>query len=75
MGGFMAIPFALRYPERLDGLILISTMAEAYTDEELARNEQELERLLEGEYVSRSFASDQSMSQRASGSPALSSRP
>lgn len=29
MGGFMALRFALRHPERLSGLILIDTMAEA----------------------------------------------
>lgn len=56
MGGFMAIPFALRYPERLDGLILISTMAGAYMEDELAQNERELESLLKQPYVSRSFA-------------------
>ena len=34
MGGFMSIEFALRYPERLSGLILIDTMAGPYTAEE-----------------------------------------
>ncbi len=34
MGGFMALEFALRYPERLNGLILIATYAGAYSDEE-----------------------------------------
>jgi len=34
MGGFVAVRFALAYPERLDGLVLIDSMAEAYTEEE-----------------------------------------
>ena len=34
MGGFVAVRFALEYPERLDGLVLVDSMAEAYTDEE-----------------------------------------
>jgi len=34
MGGFMACRFALEYPERLDGLVLIDSMGEAYTEEE-----------------------------------------
>ncbi|PSQ15857.1 alpha/beta hydrolase [Halobacteriales archaeon QS_8_69_26] len=34
MGGFMAARFALEYPERLDGLVLVDSMAEAYTEEE-----------------------------------------
>lgn len=31
VGGFMAIPFALKYQERLDGLILIDARANSYT--------------------------------------------
>jgi pimeloyl-ACP methyl ester carboxylesterase len=34
VGGFMAIELALKYPERLAGLILMDTMADAYTSEE-----------------------------------------
>jgi pimeloyl-ACP methyl ester carboxylesterase len=34
MGGFMALEFALAHPERLDGLILIDVMAQAYSAEE-----------------------------------------
>jgi len=34
MGGFMALEFALRYPERLNGLILIVTYAGAYSADE-----------------------------------------
>jgi len=34
MGGFMALEFALCYPERLNGLILIATYAGAYSAEE-----------------------------------------
>lgn len=36
VGGFMAVELALRHPERLAGLVLIATMADAYTDEERA---------------------------------------
>jgi len=34
MGGFMAVRFALEYPDLLEGLVLIDSMAEAYTEEE-----------------------------------------
>ncbi len=34
MGGFVAVRAALAYPERLDGLVLIDSMAGAYTEEE-----------------------------------------
>lgn len=34
MGGFMAIDFALKYPERVVGIILLDTMAVNYTPEE-----------------------------------------
>jgi len=34
MGGFMAIDFALKYPERVAGIILLDTMAVSYTPEE-----------------------------------------
>jgi pimeloyl-ACP methyl ester carboxylesterase len=36
MGGFVAARFAVEYPERLDGLVFVDSMAEAYTDEEQA---------------------------------------
>jgi len=36
MGGFVAARFALAYPERLDGLVFVDSMAEAYTDDEQA---------------------------------------
>jgi len=36
MGGFVAARFALAYPERLDGLVFVDSMAEAYTEEEQA---------------------------------------
>jgi pimeloyl-ACP methyl ester carboxylesterase len=51
MGGFMAIPLALRYPERLDGLVLISSMAAAYSAEEKADIEEHLEEMLRHETV------------------------
>jgi pimeloyl-ACP methyl ester carboxylesterase len=34
MGGFMALRFALEYPERVDGLVLIDSMAAPHTAEE-----------------------------------------
>lgn len=34
MGGFMALRFALEHPDRLRGLILVDSMAQAHTDEE-----------------------------------------
>lgn len=34
MGGFMALRFATEYPDRLDGLVLIDSMAEAHTADE-----------------------------------------
>lgn len=34
MGGFMALRFALAYPERTDGLVLIDSMATPHTDAE-----------------------------------------
>jgi pimeloyl-ACP methyl ester carboxylesterase len=34
LGGFMAIPFALKYPERLDGLILMATTSSDYPQDE-----------------------------------------
>ena len=36
MGGFVAVEFALAYPEYLDGFILINSSARGYTDEERA---------------------------------------
>ena len=38
MGGFMGTVFALKYPERLDGLVLIGACAAEYTEEEKAQN-------------------------------------
>ncbi len=34
MGGFMGLRFALRYPERLSGLVLIDSIADPHTPEE-----------------------------------------
>jgi pimeloyl-ACP methyl ester carboxylesterase len=36
MGGFVALRFALAYPERVDGLVLVDSMGEAYTEAERA---------------------------------------
>lgn len=56
MGGFMAIPLALRHPDRLDGLALIATMAAAYPPGEVAEIEAMLARLRERDTVSREIA-------------------
>jgi pimeloyl-ACP methyl ester carboxylesterase len=56
MGGFMALPLALRHPERLDGLILISSMAMAYSDEERADIDEHLEQLERDGEVTEEFA-------------------
>lgn len=45
MGGFMGLRFALRYPDRLEGLVLIDSMAEAHTSEERERYEAMLDQL------------------------------
>lgn len=37
LGGFMAMQFALRHPERLDGLVLIDAFAKDYSAEERAQ--------------------------------------
>lgn len=37
MGGFMALRFAERYPERVDGLVLIDTTAGPHDDDEIER--------------------------------------
>jgi len=34
MGGFVALRVALAYPERVDGLVLVDSMGEAYTEQE-----------------------------------------
>ena len=56
LGGFMALPLALRHPERLDGLMLISTMAMAYSEAERADIDEHLAELAREEMVSESFA-------------------
>jgi pimeloyl-ACP methyl ester carboxylesterase len=56
MGGFMALPLALRHPERLEGLMLISSMALAYSDEERADIDAHLDELPRGGNVTESFA-------------------
>jgi pimeloyl-ACP methyl ester carboxylesterase len=52
LGGYMAIEFALRYPERLTALMLIATMAEAYGPEAVAEYEREFGKLAEMTVVS-----------------------
>jgi len=56
MGGFMALPLALCYPERLDGLMLISSMAMAYSDSERADIDAHLAELSHEEHVTEEFA-------------------
>jgi pimeloyl-ACP methyl ester carboxylesterase len=56
MGGFMALPLALRHPERLDGLILISSKAQDYSDEDLIDIEEHLARLEQAGEVTEDFA-------------------
>jgi len=56
MGGFMALPLALRRPERLDGLILISSMAAAYSEEERADIDEKLADLRHHDTVTEEFA-------------------
>lgn len=56
MGGFMALPLALRHPDRLDGLILISSMAQAYSDAERADIDAHLASLAGEEHVTEAFA-------------------
>lgn len=56
MGGFMAIPFALRHRERLDGLMLISSMAGAYSEAERADIDEHLAELRGRPTVTEEFA-------------------
>jgi len=56
MGGFMAIPLALEMQDRLDGLMLIATMAGRYPLDELKRNELHVNQLLGLDKVPRDFA-------------------
>jgi pimeloyl-ACP methyl ester carboxylesterase len=56
MGGFMALEFALRYPERLNGLILISTYAGAYSAEERQQYDEAFGALNTDGLVPRPFA-------------------
>ncbi|GAA5165371.1 MULTISPECIES: alpha/beta fold hydrolase [Amycolatopsis] len=56
VGGFMAIELALKHPERLAGLVLVSTMADAYTPEERARFGALLEPMNTEEPISAEFA-------------------
>jgi pimeloyl-ACP methyl ester carboxylesterase len=56
LGGFMALALALRHPERLDGLMLIGSMAQDYSAEEKADIDEHLELLLREETVSEEFA-------------------
>lgn len=43
MGGFMALRFAERYPERVDGLVMIDTTAGPHEDEEIERYNEMIE--------------------------------
>jgi pimeloyl-ACP methyl ester carboxylesterase len=54
MGGFMALRFAERYPERLDGIVLIDAIAESHTEAE----REEYGRLAEGIREAGEFAEE-----------------
>ena len=56
VGGFMALEFALAYPERLQGLILISATSLAYTAEEREQYHREFDKLDVDGTVPRAFA-------------------
>jgi pimeloyl-ACP methyl ester carboxylesterase len=56
VGGFMAIEMALRHPERLAGLVLVSSMADGYTREERSRFGALLEPMNTEDAISAEFA-------------------
>ena len=56
VGGFMALEFALAYPERLHGLIVIAATSLGYTTDERARYHREFGRLDAEGTVPREFA-------------------
>ena len=56
VGGFMALQFALTYPDRLAGLILIDAMSQGYTPEEQQAYSQEFGKLDVEGMVPRAFA-------------------
>lgn len=56
VGGFMALLFALTYPDRLDGLILIDATSQSYTLEEQRAYSYEFDKLDVDGMVPREFA-------------------
>ena len=56
VGGFMALPFALKYQDRLDGLILIDARANAFSPEEQEEFDAKFDELNIDGMVPRSFA-------------------
>ena len=56
VGGFMALEFALAYPERLSGLILIAATSKDYTAEERAAYRGQFDKLDADGMVPRDFA-------------------
>ena len=56
VGGFMALLFALTYPDRLDGLILIDATSQSYTLEEQKAYSYEFDKLDVDGMVPREFA-------------------
>ncbi len=56
MGGFMALRFAERYPDRLDGLVLIDTTAGPHEDHEIERYGEMVDTTLEAGAVPEQLA-------------------
>lgn len=56
VGGFMALPFALKYQDRLDGMVLIDATSQGYTPEEQVAYGAEFDKLDVDGMVPRAFA-------------------
>lgn len=56
MGGFTALKFALRHPERLDGLVLVDSMADVHGETQTRTYEAMVDQLLASESVPRALA-------------------
>jgi len=56
MGGFMGLKFALQHPDRLDGLVLVDSMAKPHSEEDQERHTQTSEAIREAPQVPREAA-------------------